>query len=118
MNAKTIADLIHDRAFAEGATLCVWLDGCRFRRINVAAGQEQIRPRMIRIGQSLGVVDADGVIYVPGYSSNVASYKFEPSPELAALMRRNIEELRSYLRGVVSEWCKEFGVDAAGGVKA
>ena len=76
MNAKTIADLIHDRAFAEGATLCVWLDGCRFRRIN------------------------------------------EPSPELAALMRRNIEELRSYLRGVVSEWCKEFGVDAAGGVKA
>ena len=114
MSEKTIADLIHDRAFAEGATLCVWLDVARFRHINVAEGQERIRPRMIHVRCDLGEADAEGVVCVPGYTSNVASHKFEPSPELAALMRRNIDELRSYLRGVVSGWRKEVGVKKAG----
>ena len=108
MNDKKIAELIHDRAFAEGATLCVWLDVAKFRTVNVAEGQERIRPRSIFIRGNLGSGDTSGVVYVPGYDAHVASHKFEPSPELAALMRRNFEELRSYLGGVISGWRHEL----------
>ena len=107
MNPKSIAELIHDRAFAEGATLVVWLDVARFRNIEVASGQERIRPRMIHVRRQLGDADLDGVVYVPAPMCDVATHRFAASAELMNLIRRNADEVRDYMDLEVRSWRRE-----------
>lgn len=107
MNQKSIAELIHDRVFAEGGTLVVWLNNARFRRVMVAEGQERIRPRCIHENARLdGYVVADSDVKVSGLFSgtSISTLKFEPSAELAKLIARNADEVRDYLNAAVREW--------------
>ena len=113
MNPKSIAELIHDRAFAEGATLVVWLDVARFRHIEVASGQERIRPRMIHVRRQLGDADLDGVVYVPVPMCDVATHRFAASAELMNLIRRNADEVRDYMDLEVRSWRREVKVEEA-----
>lgn len=106
MNQKSISELIHDRVFAEGGTLVVWLNDARFRRVLVAEGQERIRPRRICENARLEGYAADSEVLVAGLfaGTKISTLKFEPSAELSKLIARNAEEVRDYLNAAVREW--------------
>ncbi len=82
---KSIAELIHDRVHAEGGTLNVWLNGGKFRKVST-----QLVPRSMFIRSDEECMCAVNV--------------FEPSPELAAMIRRYAVELREYISGIVRGW--------------
>lgn len=98
MKTKSIGELIHDRVFAEGGTLNVWLAGAKFRKGTTKT-----------IARSL---------YYPGQDECMAAVaEFVPSPELEMLIRRNAVEVREYLAAVVAAWRDEVEKrDAEGGV--
>lgn len=110
MNQKSISELIHDRVFAEGGTLVVWLNDARFRRVLVAEGQERIRPRRICENARLEGYAADSEVLVAGLfaGTKISTLKFEPSAELLKLIARNAEEVRDYLNDAVREWNREL----------
>lgn len=85
MNDKTIAELIHDRVFAEGGTLNVWLGGAKFRRLTTKVNARTVRSRTE--AESMDCLE-----------------EFKPSAELAMMMVRHVEDLRDYLAKVSAEW--------------
>ena len=106
MNQKSISELIHDRVFAEGGTLVVWLNDARFRRVLVAEGHERIRPRRICENARLEGYAADSEVLVAGLyeGTKISTLKFEPSAGLSKLIARNADEVRDYLNAAVREW--------------
>jgi hypothetical protein len=88
MKDKTIAELIHDRVFAEGGTLNVWLSGAKFRKLTT-----RINARTCHSATAEESMDC--------------LVEFKPSPELATMIARNADELRGYLSGIVRNWAAE-----------
>lgn len=91
---KTIAELIHDRVFAEGGTLVRWYGGAMFKRI-----EAKLTPRM---SSHRTWDEAEAVREFA---------KFEPSEDLRKMIARNADEVRCYLERCRSEWCKECEVE-------
>lgn len=113
---KEIAELIHDRAFAEGATVVVWTNDAKLRVIPTVEGREYLRPRTMHVRSKLTATDLDGDVKVPGYIKDcVSSFRFKPSDDLIKIMKRNACEFQAYLDHMVREWRAE--VEAIGGVR-
>lgn len=89
MKDKSIAELIHDRVFAEGGTLNVWLGGAKFRRLTTTVNSRSLHSATAEEDMS-------------------CLEEFSPSAELAQLIRRNAIELRRYFARHVGEWRAEI----------
>ncbi len=87
MNEKSIAEVIHDRVFAEGGTLHVWRTGARFRRVDPPG---LFNPR--KLSSPTDVEDMDCL------------KEFQPSEELRRLIVAHADDIRAYFAEVSAAW--------------